>query len=151
MVANPVKTLAGEKILIQVGDGASPEVFAHPCMINADRGISISADVNDINVIDCDDPSLPGWKEIFKDGMSMEVSGAGVLHSTSIEEYLAWAAADTAKNVRVNFNTTGALGGGYFAVPMKLVQFNIAGTRKQNSTVDLTLRSHGTPAWTDAA
>lgn len=146
-----VKTLPGEQLLIQIGNGGSPtETFAAPCMINADRGLQISSDVSEIIVPDCDNPSLPAFKEILKDGMTIQVSGGGVLHTPDTEDWYAWAISDLAKNVKINFNVTGANGGGSILVPMKLTQFNITGNRKENSTVEVTLRSHGTPgAWVD--
>lgn len=148
----PVKTLPGEKLLIQIGDGATPtEVFAHPCLINADRGVQISSDTTEIVVPDCDDPTLPAFKEILKDGISLQVSGGGVLHTSDLEAYFNWMIADTPKNVRIKFDVSGALGGGYIAVAMKLTAFNVTGTRKNNSTVEITLMSHGVATWTDAA
>lgn len=143
-----VKTLPGEKLLVQIGNGGSPETFAHPCMINTDRGIQISSETSEIIVPDCDDPTLPAFKEILKDGMSLQVSGGGTLHTPDIEDWYEWAISDIAKNVKVVFDVTGANGGGSITVPMKLTQFNINATRKQNANVEVTLMSHGTPsAW----
>lgn len=144
-----VKTMVGEKLLIQIGDGATPEVFAHDCLINAERGIQLSSETQESIVPDCDTPSDPGWKQIFKDGLSIQVSGGGVLHTSSVETWFNWMNSDTAKNVRVNFNVAGADGGGYISVPMKLTAFNVTGTRKINSTVEVTLMSHGVATWTD--
>lgn len=147
-----VKTMVGEKLLIQIGDGGTPtEVFAHDCLINADRGIQFSADTTDVVVPDCDDPSAPAWKQLFKDGIQIQVSGGGVLHTTSLESWFNWMNSDTEKNVRVKFDVTGANGGGYIAVPMKLTAFAVNGSRKNNSTVDVTLMSHGVATWTDNA
>lgn len=146
------KTLLGEKVLIQIGDGSGPpEVFAHDCLINLERGVQMSSETTEVIVPDCDDPSAAAWKEVFKDGLSIPVSGGGLLHTASIETWFTWWKVDTAKNVRINFNTTGALGGGYIAVPMKLTSFNITGTRKNYATAEVTLMSHGAAAWTDNA
>jgi Phage tail tube protein len=147
-----VKTLVGEKLLIQIGDGATPtEAFSIDCLINAERGVQMSAETQEFVVPDCDNPSLPGWKEMFKDGMSISVSGGGMLHTTSVENFFNWMNSDTAKNVRIKFDVSGALGGGYIAVPMKLTAFSVTGNRKQNTTADITLMSSGVGTWTDAA
>jgi hypothetical protein len=146
-----VKTMAGEKLLIQIGDGATPEVFAHPCLINAERGMQFSSETSETITPDCDDPTLPAFKEIFKDGLSLQVTGGGVLHTADIETYFEWMKLDTAKNVRIKFDVTAALGGGYISVPMKLTAFNVTGQRKNNSTVEITLMSHGVATWTDAS
>lgn len=145
-----VKTLVGEKLLIQIGDGGGPEVFAHPCIINAERGAQMNSEVVEISTPDCDDPSLPSVKEIFKDGNSITVTGGGLLHTTDVETYFNWWNSDLAKNVRIRFDVSGALGGGYIACAMKLTQFNVTGTRKNNTTAEVTLVSHGTFTWTDA-
>lgn len=147
-----IKTMVGTKLLIQIGDGASPtETFAHDCLINAERGIQFSSDTSDEVVPDCDDPSAPAWKEIFKDGLQIQVSGGGKLHTTSLETWFNWFNSDTEKNVRIKFDVTGANGGGYIAVPMKLTAMTVNGSRNANSTVDLTLSSHGVATWTDNA
>ena len=146
-----VKTMVGEKLLIQIGDGGTPEVFAHDCLINLDRGIQNSADVTDVIVPDCDDPSAPAWKQVFKDGLQIQISGAGVLHTASLETWFNWMNSDTEKNVRIKFDVSAANGGGHIAGAFKLTQFNVSGSRKNNSTVDVTLVSHGSCAWTDAS
>lgn len=149
-MANPVKTLPGEQLLVQIGDGATPEVFAHPCFINADRGIQLSADTTEIIVPDCDDLALPAFKEILKDGLSMQITGGGVLNTTDLEAWFNWMISDTAKNCRVRSNVAVGLGGGYIAGAFKITGLNLTGTRKNNTTVEVTLMSHGQLAWTDA-
>ncbi len=147
-----VKTMTGQKLLIQIGDGATPtETFAHDCLINAERGVQMQSETNESIVMDCDSPDDPGWKEVFKDGLSISVSGGGNLHTASLETFFNWLNSDTAKNVRIKFDVAGALGGGYIAVPMKLTQFNITGARQNNATADITLMSHGVASWTDNA
>jgi hypothetical protein len=146
-----IKTLVGEKLLIQIGDGATPEVFTHDCLINAERGAQHNSNTSEELLIDCDDPSAPGFMEVFKNGLSISVSGGGKLHTPSVETWWNWWNSDTAKNVRIKIDAPGADGGGYIAVPMKLTQFNIVGSRKAHTTVDVTLMSHGSAAWTDNA
>lgn len=151
-MANPVATLQGENLAIKIGDGATPvEGFTKDCLINTDRGIAFSSDVTDIMVPDCDDPSLPGWKQRLKDGMSAEISGAGVLHTKSVESWFNWVSTDVAKNVRVELQgVTGANGGGYWQGAFKLTQFEVTGNRKELSNASITLQSHGVVTWVDA-
>jgi hypothetical protein len=148
-----VKTLAGEKLLIKIGDGGSPtETFTHDCLINADRSAQMSSDVTDVIVPDCDDSTLPGWKYRFKDGLEVTVSGAGKMHTASLETWWNWFNSDTAKNVRIETNgITGANGGGYIAGAFKLTSFNWSGARKDFANTEVTLVSHGACAWTDLA
>ena len=125
-----VKTLPGEKLLIAIGDGGSPEVFTHPCMINSDRGLAVNWEVSEIIVPDCDDLTLPAFKEILKDGMSLQVTGGGTLHTPDWQEFYEWSISDDAKNVKIFLNVTAAVGGGSITVPMKLTTFNTVGNQK---------------------
>lgn len=143
-----VKTLAGEKLLVQIGDGASPEVYTHDCLINGDRGAQLASDTTDTTTPDCDDPTLPGWKEVFKDGLRMTISGAGKLHTASYQTWFNWFNSDTPKNCRVKLDVAGSLGGGYLYGAFKLTALNLNGPRKDHSTIDVTLMSHGAIAWT---
>lgn len=147
----PVKTINGQKLLVQIGDGAEPEVFAVDCLINSERGIQFSSDTNEIVVPDCDDPDAPAWKESTKDGLSATVSGAGMLHTTSVETWFDWFRSKDTKNVRVKVDVSAANGGGYWQGAFHLTAFEITGNRNDKATVSVTLTSSGIVAWTDAA
>lgn len=146
-----VKTLNGEKLLVQIGDGASPETFTHDCLINTERGIAFSADTQEFIVPDCAAPEDPAWKVIEKDGLSASISGAGMLHTSSVETWFDWFKDADTKNVRVKIDVAGADGGGYWEGAFHLTGMEITGTRKEKSTVSVTLASSGALTWTDAA
>lgn len=151
-MTNPVKTLPGTSLLIQIGDGGSPtEIFTHDCLINLDRSFTLAGDTNDVIVPDCDDPTLPAFKQRFIDGISGDISGAGKLHTASAKAWQAWLLSGAAKNVRVKLDVSGALGGGYFAFAAKLSSFAISGARNEVATSDVALMSHGTITWVDNA
>jgi predicted secreted protein len=134
-------TIAGTSLLIKVGDGASVETFAHPCLINADRGIQFSSSNNAIVVPDCADPTAPGWNQATKDGLNAVITGAGVLDNVlaTIQAYDTWFRGDTSKNVRVYLGSVGFWGGAF-----KLTQWGITGARGGKAEVSLTLESEGT-------
>lgn len=146
-----VKALDGIKLLIQIETAPGSGTFAHDCLISLDRGISFSAEGSDSNVPDCDDPSLPSWRQTFIDSISAEINGGGMLHTTSTENFFVWLTAGTPKNVRARIDTTGADGGGYFAGAFKLTQFNVTGSRGEKITAEITMANHGAVTWTDAA
>jgi predicted secreted protein len=147
-----VKTLNGEKLLVQIGDGASPsETFTHDCLINTERGIAFSADTQEFVVPDCLAPEDPAWKEVTKDGLSASINGAGMLHTSSVETWFNWFKSSDTKNVRVKVDVAGADGGGYWQGAFHLTSFEITGNRKEKSTVSVTLMSNGPVTWTDAA
>ncbi|MFN3746703.1 MAG: phage tail tube protein [Hyphomicrobiaceae bacterium] len=145
-----VQTLNGTQLLVQVGDGADPEVFAHDCLINTDRGIQFSADQNRQVVPDCEDPDTPAWSELSLDGLSAVINGAGMLHTPSVAGWFAWFTSGASKNVRVRVNAAAAAGGGYWAGRFKLTDFEVTGARNEKSTVSVTLGSDGPVAWVAA-
>jgi predicted secreted protein len=146
-----VNSMRGTKLLVQMGDGASPETFAQDCLINGARGISFQADTNEDIVPDCDNPDDPAWKEVTKDGLSATVSGAGILHTDSVEDWWTWFNSDDARNARVNINVGAAAGGGYWAGAFKLTAMEVTGERNAKSTVSVTLMSTGALTWTAAS
>ena len=52
-------TVAFSKVLIKKGDGASPENYAQPCLINGSRAIQITASYSEDVIPDCDNPDDP--------------------------------------------------------------------------------------------
>jgi predicted secreted protein len=146
----PVKTINGQKLLVQIGNGADPEVFAADCLINTERGIQFASDSNDQVVADCDDPDAPAWKERTKDGLDATISGAGMLHTTSIETWFDWFKSADTKNVRVKVDVSAANGGGYWQGAFHLTALEITGNRNEKATVSVTLVSSGALTWTDA-
>lgn len=146
-----VKVMNGEKLLVQIGDGAGPEVFAHDCLINTDRGIQFSSDITQEITPTCDTPEDPAWKVTEKDGLSATVTGAGKLHTSSVETWFTWFKANATKNVRIKVDVTAGNGGGYWAGAFHLTAMEIAGTRKGKATVSVTLVSSGPLTWTDAS
>lgn len=133
-------TLAGSSLLIKIGDGASPEVFAHPCLINADRGIQFQSANSSEVIPDCADPEAPGWNQVTKDGLSAVVNGAGKLDNllATLQAYDTWFRGDLTKNVRVY---TGGVG--YWEFAAKLTSWQITGSRGQKAEVNVTIESDG--------
>ena len=132
--------LSGEKILILIGDGASPEVFAHPCLINAERGITFGSSTNPEVVPDCDDPSAPGWVQTEVDGLNATINGSGMHDVGSTEEFFAWYESGESRNVKVKEDK---VGGSTFTGAFKLTEYNFAGNRKAKATGGITLVSDG--------
>lgn len=145
-------TVTGQKLLVQIGDGASPETFAHDCMINTERGISISADTNEYVIGDCDSPDDMAWKEVTKDGAQVTIQGAGMMHSTSWKStWYDWAVSPDSKTCRINLNIGAEFGGGYLQGEFHLTQFEITGNRGDKITASMTLVSSGALDWTAAS
>ncbi|HWA22329.1 MAG TPA: phage tail tube protein [Caulobacterales bacterium] len=145
------KTVKGSQLLILVGDGGSPETFAHPCLINSSRGIQFSAETNSANVPDCDDPDAIQWTEVDKKSLSAGVTGAGTLNATDSETFFDWFKSADTKTVRVKKNVTGANGGGYWEGEFHLTQYEENGNIGEKVQCSITLVSSGAITWTDNA
>lgn len=142
-------TLKGSKLLIQLGNGAGPEVFTAPCALTT-KGINFAAATNDQNVPDCDDPDAPTWTERVISALSAGVSGSGTLALESLETWREWFLSALEKNIRVKVDALAADGGGYFAMSAVLTSFNIGGNQGELATIEVEIQSNGEVTWVDA-
>lgn len=93
-------TLRGSKMLVQIGDGGTPEVFTAPCALST-KGFNRTASANEFNVPDCDDPDSPVWTERAKSALSAGITGSGTLAKESIDVWEDFLEAVDSRNVRV--------------------------------------------------
>lgn len=135
-----LKTLRGSALYIKVGDGESPEVFAHPCLINTKRGIQFQSSTNKIIVPDCEAPDDPAWTEAVKDSLSATINGAGTLDNDIevITFYDEWLRSPDPINVQVWLGTLG-----YWAGAFNLTNFEVNGDRGVLADVTIALESAG--------
>ena len=133
-----IVTIRGTQLYIKIGNGASPEVFTHPCLINTKRGIQFQSSANKVIVPDCDNPDDPAWTQVVKDALNASITGSGVLDTTDIAFYNDWYDSPDAKNVQVWLGAKG-----YWQGAFQLINFQITGDRNVNADVTLTLESHG--------
>lgn len=145
------KVASGTKLLIQVGDGATPEVFDNSltCALIA-KTANFSADANSIAVPDCDNPDLPAANLTEITATSFEFSGSGVAKTDAIEDWHDWFQSGEAKNCRVSVAIPAADGGGYWACAMKLTTLQITGERGNKIQMEITLQADGAVTWTGA-
>lgn len=142
-------TYSAKKLLILLGDGGTPEVFAAPCGLTT-RGIEFSKETNDVTVPDCDDPDLPAWTERSVRTLSGSVSGSGIL---AAEAHATWRAAflnTNSVNCRIKIDDTLGNGGGYYAGRFHLSAFSITGEIGDKLQVEITLDNDGEVTWVDA-
>ena len=137
----------GEKLLVQIGDGAGPEVFTHDCLINLDRAFEITADTNQTNVPDCASVDAPSVKKTRKTAYNATISGRGLLHTTSLPTWDAWVLSKNTKNVKVT--TDVATGGRTYTGAYHLTKLSLSGTPVegyQEVNVELILDGALTPS-----
>lgn len=141
-------TFSGSKMLVLIGDGATPtEVFTAPCGLTT-KGLNRSAETSESTTPDCTDPSLPVWTEREVVSLSWDASGAGVLASESVAMWDTWFKSGQPKNIRIEVYSGPNAGRKYSGAAL-LTQFNLTGERGNKVTVDTTLS--GTGALSEAA
>lgn len=147
-----VKSMVGKKLLIKIGDGATPEVFADDCLVNTERGIAFSTESTPEVIPYCDTPDSPGWTVLTIDGLSAAINGAGKLHTASVKTWFNWLKSGLAKNIRVELvGVTLANGGGYWQGAFKLTTFEVTGPETGRATTTVALANDGEVTWVDAS
>lgn len=138
-----VKHARGVKLLIKVGDGATPEVFSTPCSINAERGITFTAGVNDQDIPDCSNPDAIAWVVREKTNLSASITGSGTLDTEDAEFFFDWLKSEDPKNVKVIVDVPAARGGVIFTGSFHLTEFSITGNRAEKMQASISLSSDG--------
>lgn len=127
-----VDVVSGEAILVQIGNGASPEVFAHDCTINGSRSLSLTAQTRDQTIPNCTNPSKPDKTVRDVESTDSTISGDGKVHSPST---LAWMQRrGKVVNIRVRQAGVWRVAGPYI-----LTQFDITGAAREFTTAQITL------------
>jgi hypothetical protein len=147
-MAYPVVASAS-KLLLKLGDGASPEVFAAPCGITT-KAFNFASAVSEIDLVDCDDPDAVGWVGNEKRNSSLSVTANGVLDTTVLDTYWDFYRSVDARNVQMQLNVASGVGGGHWEGAMHLIGFNVTGTHGEKVLVDLSMVSDGEVQWVDA-
>jgi len=133
----------GAKILVKVGDGGSPETFAHPCLINSSRSVQSTASTTESAIPDCDNPEAPAWLEREKDTLSVTITGEGIMDASDTSDYFAWLTSENSKNVKAVVNNGGGANEFTFDGKFHLTEFQVSGERKERAQVSITLVSTG--------
>lgn len=98
-MAAPTTTPFG-KFKIQLGNGATPEVFTAPCGFTQ-KSLQLSKNLTEVNLPDCDDPDKVTWVARDAQTFSAQVSGEGVLASSSVDAWLTAFESGNSINVKV--------------------------------------------------
>jgi hypothetical protein len=138
-----VKHARGVKLLLKVGNGASPEVFTALCTINAARSLKGTAGTNEFNIPDCLDPDQLAWIAREKVSLSYTVSGAGILNTPDVTTLTTWLAAEASKNCQIVVDVPSADGGVIFEGFFHLTDVDFSGDRGGKMECSISLASDG--------
>lgn len=127
-----VEAVDGESILVQIGDGADPEVFSHDCLINTSRSIGLTANVSEQSIPNCANPELPDKIVRRVDSTDSNISGEGKLHKSSTLKWMQL----VGKTVNVRARQAGIwrVAGAYI-----VQSFEVTGQNRQYATASVNL------------
>ena len=140
-----IQPVLGAQLMIQVGNGATPEVFAASTLINTSRGISFTTATESDELIDLADQLAPAQMIRRVKSVDTKIDGAGMLHQPDAITWLQWASKGTVKNVKITDGTWTVTG------PYVLTSFNITGDRVKSSECSITLEQAGAVTITPTA
>lgn len=147
-MADPNQTT---KLIIQVGDGDDPEVFAHTCGALT-FGVNLTNNLGESTVLDCTDP-LTVVPAITRHLESQDTTAtiSGTVATTAWPTWRAWADAGTAKNIKLLLDESAANNGGYWILPaiLQQLELNKEGAGRVNFTA--TISGAGRRTWTPAS
>lgn len=138
--------LVGTKLLILVGNGASPEVFAEPCGLTT-RNFDLGASTNTTLIPDCADPEAPAWEAKDVSSLSATISGAGVMAVESFDTWNDWFMSALSKSIQVKLDSSDL---GHWLGTFIISSLKYGGQRGQKVTIDLTLVNDGAVTWVPA-
>jgi hypothetical protein len=84
-MSQPVTAKFG-KMLVELGDDATPTVYAAPCGFTS-KGVTISKNLQEVNIPDCDDPDAPTWVGRDVLSQSATITGDGVAAAESVPDW----------------------------------------------------------------
>lgn len=139
-----VANAAGEQLILQIGNGATPEVFTAVCTINTTRSLDLIGNATSQELADCVTPSNPATTVRQIKSTDLKFTGAGITDAPSFNTtLLPWWQAGTAKNCKVVQNRTGANGGFTFSLPMVVTALNTGGPRGDQQSFTGTFEAAG--------
>ncbi len=140
-----------KSLLIQFGDGGSPEAFSLNCSINTTREFTIEATTNDGTTPDCNNLDAPSWVLRSIDTLSAGITGAGTMDPLSFAVLRDKMLAGESINARVKIDLSLAAGGGYYSAAFVVTNLSIQKEGKGYLTCNITLQSDGTVTWVPAS
>lgn len=138
-----VKHVSGVKLLLKVGDGGSPEAFAHYCSINAERGIQFQGEENTFSLPDCSDMDAIAWVVSEIASLRVLANGAGTLNGPDLMFFFEWWKSGESRNCKLVLDVPAADGGVIFSGAFKIPNFEVTANRGEKVNCSISLASDG--------
>lgn len=136
----------GRGVVVQIGDGATPEVFANLCGLNS-KSIAINNALIDATTPDCTTPGGILWNESLNGPKNFTVSGDGIFEDSVTETRMNTVAmaADPKANFKLLIPSFGTYAGSFY-----IENIEWGGETEGAATYSLQLRSTGAVTFTAA-
>jgi hypothetical protein len=139
------------RLIVQLGNGATTEVFAHTCGANA-YNIKLTNNLGENVVLDCDDPlDVPGVIIRHLESQDTSVSISGMVTTQAWTTWRTWADDGTEKNIRIMLDESLANSGGYWTLPAFLGELELVKESSGKVQFTATITGAGQRVWTPAA
>ena len=134
----------GRALLVKIGDGASPEVFANLCGLNS-KTMTINNSMIDVTTPDCTTPGGALWAENLGGLKSVSISGDGFFEDSATELRMNTVAmqADAKANFTVTVPAFGTYAGSFY-----IESLEFGGETEGGVTYSVTLSSTGAVTFT---
>lgn len=137
------QVLVGTKLLILVGDGASPETFSEPCGLTT-KSFNFAAATNETLIPDCDDPEAPAWAAKDVNSLSATLTGSGVMAVESFDTWQDWFMSATSRSIQIKLDDPEL---GQWEGTFIISGLNYGGQRGQKVTLEVTMVNDGAVVW----
>lgn len=138
------------RLVIQVGDGGSPEVFAFTCGANS-YGITLTNNLGENSVLDCDDPlDVPAVIVRYLETQDTSATISGMVTTEAWATWRDWADSATERNIKILLDESAANDGGFWTLPAFLQTLELGKETSGKVTFTATIAGAGQRVWTDA-
>lgn len=137
------KGTRGVRLVVKVGDGATPEVFTPLCTINAERGITFNAQTNDETIPNCADPEAIAFLSREKSSLSVDVTGGGKNNKEDNKTLWDWWKSPDPRNCQVVLTDPTPANEITWEGAFHLTQYDLTGNEGEKVGSTMTLASDG--------
>lgn len=124
-------------------DPAGGTTFAHPCLINLEKSLDLTANFSEDIVPDCDNPDDPAQVLRHIDNVDLTLSGTGKLHLPDLKTYIDVAAAGTKIPAKLRLGAIDETGAVEISCNVVITTFSVTTTRPTTAEVSISLAADG--------
>jgi len=138
------------RLIVQIGNGADPEVFAFTCGANT-FGISLTNNRGESVSLDCDDPlDMPAVITRHLESQDTSVTISGMVTTEAWPTWRGWADTGDTKNIKLLLDESAANSGGFWVLPAGLDGLELNKENAGKVSFSATISGSGKRVWTDA-